>query len=138
MDGDRKDLREACPVCPDFESWSVNQQKSFYGDVHKHITRFIGIPDNVLSSSMSDMKSHVAGGVSPYTDGYIQRLLSGADTMQNIASSHLAIALTAIEERRSATSEEKIVSGDFALTDANVDDVMSLNFHCCQNTLSRL
>ena len=104
----------------------MNRQRVSYGELHEDVSRFIGISDTVLSSSMSEMESHFAGGVVPYTDGYIQGLLLWADTMLNIASSHLAIAFTVREERRSSVSDERIVAGDFALTDCNVNDSMSL------------
>ena len=50
----------------------------------------------------------------------------GADTLLNIASCHLSVALTSLEERKAEGSTEIILAEDFVLADANIDDLMSL------------
>ena len=114
------------PLCPDYESWSVNQKREFYFPLHSELSRFARLHPSLITSSMSEMRSHFQGASCEYTDGLIQGLLLGADTLLNIASFHLAVAMTAIEEKKAPGSQEGILNPDFALADANIDDVMSL------------
>ena len=67
---------------------------------------------------MTDMVSWFRGASLPYTDGFIQGLLLGSDTLINLATLLLSTA--------NATKYvvEPIV-GELMLGDANIDDVMS-------------
>jgi hypothetical protein len=57
--------------CPDYESWSVNQKREHYHQLHAKLSEFVGIPPSVIKSSMTDMVSFFGGGTVPYSDGYI-------------------------------------------------------------------
>lgn len=77
-------MRLACPLCPDYETWSVYQKRSHYHQLHGHISSFVGIPKKVMQSSMSDMRSFFSGGSVEHRDGCQMRCSSPAAGACNV------------------------------------------------------